>query len=464
MDIIGYKSLESRNPLIRAISKDDQASAKRAPRIYMGFSLPVGVFKNRNYRLYFFGQLISMSGSWMQGVAQSWLVYRLSHSGYWLGVISLCSSLPAFFLSPMAGVIADRFDRRKILIAEQIFATLQALTIAALVFSGTIQLWHLVVLSILLGLSSAFEMTTRHAFAVDLVGKEDLGHAIALNSILVNGSRIVGPACAGLLIGFLGEAWCFLINALSFIPVIWGLIVIDVKTSHRDPHPHPRHFWKDVIEPSHYLEALRYVRRSPVIFRILILSTFVCLVGTPFSVLLPVFVRTVLNGDAKTLGWLTGMMGVGAIAGAISFTRTADTQILKQKLVKYVLFLGFGIILLGVSRTLWLSLFSMFAIGYFMMSVFPTMNNAIQRLVDDEMRGRTMSLYTMTFLGATPLGSLMVGVLSDHFGAARAAMGCGVLTAILGVSLIVRETLRPRRSIVRVGSEFPHARDALMRE
>ncbi|MBI3542973.1 MAG: MFS transporter [Deltaproteobacteria bacterium] len=367
-------------------------------------------------------------------MAQGWLVYRLSHSGYWLGLIGFFGQAPAFLVAPLAGAVADHFDRRKILIWVQVAEMLQAFILAALVFSGKIELGHLLCLSIVLGVVSAFDGTTRHAFAVDMVGKGELASAIALNSVLINLARVVGPVIAGVTLTAVGEGWCFTLNGISYLPVIWGLATMKVHKRARPPGG-MRVF-------THIAEGMRYARRHVVIFRILVLSTFICLIACPYNVLLPAFAKDVFQGNANTLAWLTGMLGLGAVTAAMLFHGSDDHQQIKRKLIADVIFWGLALLTLGLSKNLWLSLGAMFTIGYFMMSVFPAMNNAIQHMVDDSMRGRVMSLYTMTFLGTMPLGCLAMGWLADRYTAPKTVAGAGALTLLMGFALVARNAIR----------------------
>lgn len=380
----------------------------------------------------------------MQSVAQSWLVYRLSHSGYWLGVITFCGQMPAFLMSPLAGVVADRADRRKVLIVVQFIELAQALVLAALVFSGAAQLWHIIVLAVLLGIASAFDMTTRHSFAIDMVGKEDLSSAIALNSVLINITRIFGPMLAGTLLAVLGEAWCFSLNAISYLPVIWSLWTMTVPRNERSSDG--RGTWENIVE------GFRYARREPVIFRLMILSALVCLIACPYVALLPIFAQNVLSGGPATLAWLTGMLGLGAVTSSLFFKGKSNSYEIRRQLTRDVLCWGAALAVLGLSRNPWLSYGAMFSIGYFMMSLFPTMNTTIQQIVEDRMRGRVMSLYTMTFLGTMPLGSLVIGWAADRFSAPRAVTGAGALTFMMGLCFILRSQIRYRRSQQRLAT------------
>jgi MFS family permease len=379
---------------------------------------------NRNYRLYFSGQLVSVVGNGMQLMVQSWLVYQLTHSAYWLGFISVCSQLPAFFASPFAGVIADHKNRRAILMWVQIIGMLQAFALAILVYTGKIHFWEIAVLSVVLGILNAFEITTRHAFSVDLVGKKDLGSAIALNAATINISRVLGPAIGGLLLVPLGEAGCFVVNGMSYLAVVCGLIMMRL-----DPQGKKIRLgdsWE------HLGEAVRYLKKTPTILKFMGLATFISFVGFSYSVLLPIVAKEVLHGDSGTLAILSASAGIGAITGAIVLGSAELTDIYK-KIFTYVWLMGCGFVILGLSHFLWLSAIAMFFIGCFMMGAFPIINSSIQSVVEDSMRARVMSLYSMTFFGATPLGSLIVGSLADRAGTQKVAIGSGVICMSFGL-------------------------------
>ncbi|HCM39371.1 MAG: hypothetical protein A2070_08130 [Bdellovibrionales bacterium GWC1_52_8] len=381
----------------------------------------LSALKNTNYRRYFIGQAASVTGSWMQSTVQAWLVYRLSHSGAWLGIITFCLQMPAFLLSPVAGVLADHSDRRRILIWTSGVGMAQAFLLAFLVFTNSVQLWHVAVLSVVLGLMTAFDLTTRHAFAVDLVGKKQLPSAIACNSLIINSSRIIGPALAGILITFLSEGWCFLLNGLSYLAVIGGLLLITI--------PEGR---KKLLRTGTHLqeirEALTYVKKNRTISGLLWTSTFMSFFGLAFAVLLPVFAKEQLQGDASTLAWLTGATGVGAIVGALGgMSHPKFVSQIEARLPLVFILLGASLILLGQSHFLPLSIFAVFGIGLFLMGTFPALNSAIQQNVDDFLRGRVLSLYTMSFLGAAPLGGLLAGWASDQIGASLVQLASGLV-------------------------------------
>lgn len=387
------------------------------------------VLKNRNYLVYFSGQMLSMTGTWMQGTAQAWLVYKLSHSSQWLGIVMFCMQIPAFLMSPLAGVIADQRDRRKLLILIQALAAVQAMILAVLAFMGVIQLWHITILAVFLGVTNAFDMATRQSFTIDMVGKKDLSSAIALNSLIMNASRIVGPAMAGIMIAAVTESWCFFMNALSYMAVIYALILIKPirkqnlgNENAADSRLHPLKSIK---------EALGYVKKTREIYVFLFFGAFVSLVAFPYAVLLPVVAKDILQGDAHTLGWLTSINGLGAVLGSINTGATVDQyRATWKKLVWILLIMGLLLILLGLSHDLWSSMIILFLTGFMLMSIFPTINSSIQNSVHDSMRGRVMSLYNMTFLGAAPVGALLIGTFSGYFGVMRVFIAEGLICVV----------------------------------
>jgi len=395
------------------------------------FRLSAGsVLKNRNYRLYFLGQIVSMSGTMMQSTVQAWLVYRLSDAASWLGIISLANQLPAFLISPIVGVIVDRYDRRKVLIWVELVAMIQAACLAILVYTDHITLAWLALLSVMLGLVTAFELTTRHTLAADLVDRSELHSALAMNSVTINGSRVIGPALAGLLIHQLGEAGCFLLNALSYVAVIVGLI--RMRMIQRQILPQNT----QVGVTRRMIQGLDYVQTQPRIKKLFALAILISFVAFPYNVLLPVFAKDQLHGDATTLGWLSGMTGLGAVAGALVLGSRNWTDRLRQILSICVFMVGLSLVILGYSRSLPLSLTAMLMLGFFLMSAFPLVNTAIQQKVSDDMRGRVISLYTMTFLGAMPLGGVVQGWLADRIGAGAITMISGSICVATALGLI----------------------------
>ncbi len=384
------------------------------------------LLRNPNYRAYFIGLSITSAGTWMQTVVQAWLVYRLSKSAFWLGMIPVCQNATAIVMTVVAGVLCDRMQRRRILIAVQVVALLQAVALATLVMSGRVQVWHVLIMAAVLGMCSGIDITTRHAFAVDLVEKEDLPAAIALNAVVQNGARIAGPVGAAMLIGPLGEAGCFFLNAATFIPQIIALTWITPRPSQSRQAGHP------LQELS---EGLRYALGHSQIRKMIALCGLLCLFASPYSTLLPVIAKRALDGDARTLGWLGAAMGLGAVCGTFLVSPRKNERAIDLQLAARAVFWGVFLAALALSKTLWLSLSAQFGIGFCMMSIFPIMNSTIQFAVPDAMRGRVLSLYTMTFIGLVPVGALAMGALSDRFGAPAVVACAGALTLCLGAGL-----------------------------
>jgi MFS family permease len=364
--------------------------------------------RHRNFQLFFGGQLISLIGTWMQSVAQSWLVYRITGSSLLLGSVGFAGQIPVFLVAPLGGIVADRWNRHRVVIATQIASMLLAFALAALTLTGTVRVWHIFVLASLLGVVNAFDVPGRQSFLVDMVGKEDLINAIALNSSMFNGARIIGPAIAGILVAKIGEGWCFFANAVSYVAVIAGLLMMNVK-------PRPRAAAGSPLK--HLIEGVRFARQTAPIRAILLLLGLVSLVAMPYTVLMPIFADQILHGGARGLGILMGATGVGALLGALTLaTRTGV-----HGLGRWVAFScgGFGsfLILFSWSRTFWLSAAMLLPVGFTMMLQMSSSNTLIQAMVPDHLRGRVMALYTMMFMGMAPFGSLFAGALADRVGA-----------------------------------------------
>src|SRR6202790_1096184 len=364
--------------------------------------------RHRNFQLFFSGQLISLIGTWMQSVAQSWLVYRLTGSALLLGSVGFASQIPVFLFAPLGGIAADRINRRHIVIATQVASMVLAFILAGLTLFHKIQVWHLFVLASLLGIVNAFDIPGRQSFLVDMVGKEDLMNAIALNSSMFNGARVIGPAVAGVLVAKLGEGWCFAANSISYIAVIIGLLLMRVQSPPRSSSHSPI---EDIIE------AFRWVNQTKVIRALLLLIGLVSLVGMPYTVLMPVFADKILHGGARGLGILMGATGVGALFGAL--TLAAKTGV--KGLGRWVAFacgsFGISLVLFSFSTHFWLSVALLLPAGYSMMLQMACSNTLIQTMVPDQLRGRVMSLYSMMFMGMAPFGAFFGGALAHRFGA-----------------------------------------------
>lgn len=392
---------------------------------------------SRNYRLFFGGQGISVIGTWMQLIAMSWLVYRLTNSPFLLGVIGFTGQIPTFILAPLAGVLADRWDRRKILVVTQTLAMAQAFMVAGLTLSGIIAVWHLVVLSFFLGLVNAFDGPTRQALVVLMVEKrEDLPNAIALNSFLFNGARLVGPTMAGVLIAVLGEGMCFLLNGVSYIAVIAALLAIRIEISKKER--------EDSRIFQELKEGLSYAFGSGPIKAVLLLSAVVSMVGMPYSVLMPVIARDVLNGGAHTFGFLMTGTGVGAVAGAVYLATRTSVKGMGGIIPLAAGLFGAGLIMLSLSRIFLLSLPLMILTGFGMMILLVSNNTILQTIVDDDKRGRVMSLFTMSFIGMAPFGNLVAGALANRMGAPATFFFSGVLCIIAALLFLSRVPMLQR--------------------
>lgn len=369
----------------------------------------VRALRHRNYQLFFGGQSISLIGTWMQNVAQSWLVYQLSKSSFLLGLVGFAGQFPVFLLAPVGGHAADRWSRHRIIVATQAAMMLLALVLAAITFAGVVQVWHVVVLAALLGVVNAFDIPARQAIVFEMVGKADLPNAIALNSSLFNSARIVGPAIAGLLVAAIGEAWCFFANGISYIAVIAGLLLMRIEPHVPPPQPESA--------VAHIIEGFRWVARTRPIRALLIQLGIVSLVGMPYAVLMPVFADHILHHGATGLGILMGATGIGALAGAVRLALRRETEGL-GRLVSYSSF-AFGalLILFAFSRSFWLSAVLLVPAGFAFITQMASSNTLIQSMVPDALRGRVMSVYSMMFMGMAPLGALAAGIFAAHLGA-----------------------------------------------
>ncbi|HLH31160.1 MAG TPA: MFS transporter, partial [Terriglobia bacterium] len=381
--------------------------------------------RHRNYRLFFIGQSLSLIGTWMTQVATSWLIYRLTNSAWLLGLVGFSGQLPAFFLAPFAGVWVDRWDRHRTLKITQTLSMIESFALAAVVFTGHTHVWNIVALTAFQGVVNAVDMPARQAFLVEMVtDRADLANAIALNSSMVNGARLIGPSIAGVVIGIAGEAYCFLIDGFSYLAVIASLFFMATTPSARRVRANLWHELK---------EGLNYVRGFTPIRSILLLLMCVSLVGIPYSVLLPIFASDVLHGGPHTLGFLTGASGLGALISAITLAARKTIVGLGRVIAITACTFGIGLIGLGLSHWLWISLPLMLVTGFSMMQQMSSSNTIMQTIVEENKRGRVMSFYTMAFIGVAPFGSLMAGFAASRFGAPRTVMAGGVLCILAGM-------------------------------
>jgi MFS family permease len=408
--------------------------------------LPRGLaaFKHRNYRLFYFGQFISVTGTWMQTLAQSWLVLSLTSSAFQLGLVSVFQFAPMLVLGLFAGAIADRVPKRKLLVCTQAISAVLAGTLAILTFTDTVQLWQVYTLAFLLGVNNAFDMPTRQAFVVEMVGKEDLTNAIALNSSIFNAARIVGPAIAGALLAVFGPAVCFAINSVSYIAVITGLLMMQLAPTVRVQTNQRR------LEQIR--EGLRYVRRTPEILRPIVLVGFVATFGMNTNIWVPLLAKNDLNSGAGGFGLLMSSMGAGSLAGALGLA------FLVSSVKRWMLFstagaLGVGLLLLAlvgaVPLAIPIAMLVMAGIGLVSTTTMAIANTTVQAASPDELRGRIMSVYTTVFTGTAPFGALVASSIANRFGTPASLLLGGTITllavtAVLltgGAKLSVREHL-----------------------
>jgi MFS family permease len=387
----------------------------------------------RNYRLFFFGQSVSLIGTWMQRVAIGWLVYRLSGSEILLGLEGFMSMAPALVMAPIGGVMADRIDRRRLLLITQTLSMFQAVILAILVLSGTVQVWQVIVLSGFLGFVHAFDIPVRQAFISEMVDRrEDLGNAIALNSVMFNTARLVGPSIAGLLIAWAGEGVCFALNAFSFIGALLALTLI--RRPMRAGGQRKSKAGRDLAD------GLTYAAKTPPIRSALFMLSLIGFFGFPYMILMPVFARDILHGDASTLGFLTGAVGAGALGGAFFLaSRTSDQGLPKIFLTGAALF-GISLIAFAASPLMILSMGAMFLVGFGQIVSMASCNTIIQNEVDDNMRGRVMSLYAVAFRGMAPLGNLAAGALAAAAGAPMVVIIGGIFCFGAAAGFLRRRT------------------------
>ncbi len=379
--------------------------------------------RHRNFQLFFVGQSISLIGNWMTRLATTWLIYHLTHSALLLGIVSFAGQIVSFALGPFAGVWVERLERRRLLVWTQAAAAVQSLALAALTLARAITLEEIIALTALQGVINAFDMPARQSFLVQMVeDRNDLSNAIAINSSMANGARLIGPAIAGLVIAAFGEGACFLMDGLSYLAVIASLLLMHIRPL--DSHRGKANMWEQMREGWDYVRTFRPIRT------ILLLFSLVSLMGYSWSVLLPLFAAPVLHGGAVTLGWLMGASGIGALVSALSLAVRKSVVGLTRMLQVASAILGSALILFGLSQTLWLSLVLMAFVGFGMLQAASASNTIIQSLVPEDKRARAMSYYTMAFFGAAPFGSLLAGVLADRIGAPHTIIVTGAFCIV----------------------------------
>ena len=381
--------------------------------------------RHRNYRLFFGGQSLSLIGTWMTQVATSWLVYRLTRSPMLLGLVSFSGQVPALLLTPFAGVWVDQWNRHKVLKATQTLSMLESFALAVLALSGRINIWHIVGLTMFQGVVNAIDMPARQSFVIEMIeDRADLPNAIALNSSMVNGARLIGPSIAGLVIAAAGEGYCFLIDGFSYLAVIGSLLLMRSTGSVSRPR-------QNVLQGLR--EGWDYIVGFTPLRSILGLVGFTSLVAMPYSVLLPIFASVVLHGGPNTLGFLTGCTGVGALIAAMTLAMRKTIVGLGRMINILSFSFGGGLIAFGLSHVPWLSFPLMLVIGFSMMGLLAASNTIMQTIVEEDKRGRVMSFYTLSFTGVMPFGSLIAGALASRIGAPMTTICGGVLCVGAGL-------------------------------
>jgi MFS family permease len=378
------------------------------------------VFRHRNYRLFFSGQLVSLMGTWMQSVAQGWLVYTLTHSPFLLGLTSFCAQVTVFFIAPFGGLIADRVDRRRMLFWTQGLSMAQAILLAVLTLTNTVQVWEIIVLAFGLGFINAFDIPSRQAMTLDMVGREDLRHAIALNSMMFNLARVIGPSLAGALIAIVGEGVCFALNAASFGAVLTSLFLMRIPQ--RPPRVNERAL-QEIADGYRYSFTNQRIRVS-----LMLVAVSSCF-GAAYLSLLPAFARDLLHGDSTSYGTLMTGIGIGALAGAYGLSRIHERWLTLAPILASLCF-GAGLIAFSHSHVLWVSVLLLLPTAFSLMMLGGTTNTIIQLTASEQMRGRVISHYTQSFLGMMPWGSLMLGSIAGRVGVANAVTFGGAMVMI----------------------------------
>jgi predicted MFS family arabinose efflux permease len=397
----------------------------RSDSLRAGAAPTGGTFKalrHRNFQIYVGGQLVSLAGTWMQNIAQGWLVYEISGSAAMLGVVGFAAAIPAFLIAPWAGVVIDRTDKRQLLVVTQVVQMLLAFVLAALTFTGLVQVWHVVLLAVVLGAVNSFDGPARQAFVVDMVGRDDLPNAIAINSMTFNAARVVGPAFGGLLLATVGSAWCFAINGFSFLAVIVSLVAMRIPTVAK--RLDPRSPWEQLKS------GVAYSMRQPDLRGLLLLALFFSTFGIAYMTVLPAFVDRVLGAGPTGYGLITSAAGVGAVSGALFVARYGDGGFRGRMLFTAAMVFPVVLTLFALNTNFILALLLTYLLGVGFMLQFTQINTLLQTRVEDDMRGRVLSLYTLTFFGFTPFGNLLVGALGEALGLSTALIIMAAITLV----------------------------------
>jgi MFS family permease len=413
-------------PSTSAVPSETQLRPQRQFRIPKTFS----ALQHRNFRFYVSGQLVSLMGTWMQIIGQGWLVYEISHSERALGIVGFASAIPALLITPWAGVVLDRVSKRKVMVLTQISSMLLAFVLSGLAFSGIVQVWHVVILAACLGAVNAFDGPARQAFVVEMVGREDMANAIAINSMTFNGARIIGPAIGGLLLAAVGAAWCFLLNGISFLAVITGLLLMQLPA--HQPKPTSLSAWQQLKG------GFRYALQEPNVRALLLLALIFSVFGVSYSTVMPAFVDKALNQGADAFGTVNAFLGVGAVTGALFVARYGDSG-QRGRWLSWTI-LGFPILLalFAVNRSYVLALGLSLLLGVGFMQTFNLLNTLLQTQLADEMRGRVLAIYTLTFFGFMPFGNLAIGALAEAWGLSQAIVLSAVCSFVFALLVLVK--------------------------
>ncbi len=406
----------------------ESEAAQEPPRTFK-WPESLRALRHRNYQLFFIGQLISLIGTWMDQVAESWLVYRLTGSALLLGTVAFASQIPVFLLAPLGGTIADRYNRRNILVITQSCQMVIALALAGLTLTHVVTVWQIMLLATAGGIVSAFDIPARQAFVVDMVSRQDLINAIALNSSMFNGARVIGPAAAGIVVAAIGEGWCFFANGISFIAVIVCLLIMTIDRPRAEIEGSPL---------QNVIEGFKFVGSTGPIRALMLLLGLVSFTAMPYAVLMPVFADKLLHGGPKALGILMGCSGVGALCGAVTLAMRKTIKGLGRWIAVACSSFGVALVLFSFSRTLWLSSLLLIPVGFFVMIQMASSNTLIQSMVPDQLRGRVMAVYSMMFMGMAPFGALSAGSIAHNIGAPWTVAIGGIISVIGGIFFGVR--------------------------
>jgi MFS family permease len=390
--------------------------------------------KHRNFQLFMIGQLISLIGTWMQTTAQQWLVYRLTGSVALLGVFGFANQVPMLLLAWMGGYVGDRYNRHRGVIVTQTCSMVLAFVLAALTRAHVIRVWHLIVIAFLVGIVNAFDVPIRQAFFVHMVGKEDLPNAIALNSSIFNGARVIGPAVAGFTIVLIGEGWCFFLNGVSFIAVLIALLLMRIERSERQR--------AEESPLRSFVQGFRFAMSDVPIRSALLLLSGLSLFGLQYAVFLPIYAKDILHGGAKILGLLMSAAGLGAVLGALQFAARTQYQGLARWIATTCTACGIALLVMAAAKTFWVCATVLFVVGFAATSQMAATNTIIQRRVPDELRSRLMAVYATMFMGVQPIGALIAGGVAKHLGAPHTLLAFGSIVLIGCLVFITRVVMK----------------------